>query len=135
MYIYNHNTNSTNNNDTNINKHNNEHNMNNAVISQSVVCLSCSVVLDIISSVLLLRKPVSVKKTLLRLSSAKNVRKIGNPRKYTEMISKDVSTTSKPKTCYIHQDMWENKLSGHQMRGWRAVAAEGLQGKGLKLIL
>ena len=26
--------------------------------------------------------------------------------------------------------MWENQLSGHQIRGWRAVSAAGFQGKG-----
>ena len=27
--------------------------------------------------------------------------------------------------------MWEDKLPGHQIRGWRAASAAGLQGKGL----
>ena len=30
------------------------------------------------------------------------------------------------------KDSWADRLSTHQIRGWRAVSAEGLQGKGLR---
>ena len=50
------------------------------------------------------------------------------------------SAESLPFQCYRRlrkkhtsgdEDVWEDKLSGHRIRGWRAVSAAGLQGKGL----
>ena len=56
----------------------------------------------------------------------------------SEISNRTVSTDSTNCYCYRclqkdnsgEENMWEDKLWEHQIRGWRAISAAGLQGKG-----